>query len=95
LDVRQKYQIDRSIVDRSIERRQTIDPVTIDPSIHRSTDLQCASLAELYDEVLMPADLRAAHKANDKAVMAAYGFEWGMSESEIVGELIKLYENLT
>lgn len=87
LDVRQKYQIDRSIVDRSIERRQTIDPVTI--------DLQGASLAELYDEVLMPADLRAAHKANDKAVMAAYGFEWGMSESEIVGELIKLYENLT
>ena len=53
------------------------------------------SLADLYDETTMPADLRKAHQANDKAVMAAYGFKPNMSESEVVAELFKLYENLT
>lgn len=33
-----------------------------------------SSLAELYDEVLMPPELIRAHQANDRAVMAAYGF---------------------
>ena len=50
-----------------------------------------SSLADLYDETLMPADLRKAHRENDKAVMAAYGFKASMTESEIVGELFKLY----
>ena len=54
-----------------------------------------SSLADLYDETLMPADLRKAHRENDKAVMQAYGFDPQMSESEIVSELFKLYENLT
>ncbi|MBQ9206288.1 MAG: methylase [Treponema sp.] len=53
------------------------------------------SLAELYDEVSMPADLRRTHHENDKAVMSAYGFKQGMEESEIVAELFKLYEALT
>ena len=54
-----------------------------------------SSLADLYDETLMPLDLRRAHGENDKAVMAAYGFKPGMTESEIVAELFKMYENLT
>ena len=53
------------------------------------------SLADLYDEKVMPADLRAAHRENDKAVMAAYGFGMKMTESECVAELFKLYEKLT
>ena len=32
------------------------------------------SLADLYDEVAMPPELRKARQANDKAVMQAYGF---------------------
>ena len=52
------------------------------------------SLADLYDETFMPSDLRKAHKENDRAVMAAYGFNPKMSESEIVAELFKLYEKL-
>ena len=54
------------------------------------------SLADLYDETVMPADLRKAHQANDKAVMEAYGF-WGRlnSESECVAELMKMYQALT
>ena len=53
-----------------------------------------STLADLYDETFMPKDLRKAHEANDKAVMDAYGFKAGMTESEIVGELFKLYEKL-
>ncbi|MBR5279211.1 MAG: class I SAM-dependent DNA methyltransferase [Clostridia bacterium] len=53
------------------------------------------SLADLYDEVAMPPELRKAHQANDKAVMQAYGF-WGKlnSESECVAELMKMYQDL-
>ena len=32
-----------------------------------------SSLADLYDELAMPVELRKAHQANDKAVMEAYG----------------------
>lgn len=54
-----------------------------------------SSLADLYDETLMPPELRKAHQANDRAVMAAYGFSTKMTESECVAELFKLYESLT
>ena len=39
-------------------------------------------------------DLHKSHEANDRAVMAAYGFNVKMTESEVVAELFKLYENL-
>ena len=54
------------------------------------------SLADLYDEVTMPPELRKAHQENDRAVMAAYGFKPGQtSESECVAELFKMYQELT
>lgn len=53
------------------------------------------SLADLYDETVMPPELRKAHQENDKAVMSAYGFSIKMTESECVAELFKLYEKLT
>ena len=53
------------------------------------------SLADLYDETTMPPDLRKAHKANDQAVLAAYGFSKDTTESEIVAELMKMYQALT
>ena len=43
----------------------------------------------------MPHELRKAHQANDKAVMQAYGFKPDMPESEIVAELMKMYQKLT
>ena len=54
------------------------------------------SLADLYDEVAMPPELRRAHQQNDRAVMEAYGF-WGKlnSESECVAELMRMYQKLT
>ena len=53
------------------------------------------SLADLYDELTMPPELRQAHQANDKAVMRAYGFKKDLSESAIVAELMKMYQELT
>ena len=52
------------------------------------------SLAELYNELTMPPELRRAHQDNDRAVMAAYGFSPKMTESECVAELFKMYQNL-
>ena len=54
------------------------------------------SLADLYDEVTMPPELRKAHQANDKTVMQAYGF-WGKlnTETACVAELMKMYQKLT
>ena len=54
-----------------------------------------SSLADLYDEVTMPPELRRAHQDNDRAVMAAYGFSTKMSESDCIAELFKMYQNLT
>ncbi len=61
-----------------------------------------SSLADLYDELTMPPELRKAHQANDKAVMEAYGFikkvdgkaTW-YSPSECVSALMKMYQELT
>lgn len=64
---------------------------------------QC-SLADLYDDLTMPPELRKAHQENDKAVMEAYGFRkqdettgktrW-LTENETVAELMKMYQKLT
>ena len=53
------------------------------------------SLADLYDELTMPPELRKAHHANDFAVMDAYGFPKNITENECVAELMKLYRKLT
>ncbi len=49
-----------------------------------------STLADLYDEISMPSELRKAHRENDKAVMAAYGFKPDLEESEIVAELFRM-----
>lgn len=62
------------------------------------------SLADLYDELTMPPELRKAHQENDKAVMEAYGFcikdeqtgkyRW-LTEYETVARLMQMYQELT
>ena len=54
-----------------------------------------SSLADLYDPLTMPVELRKAHEANDRAVLQAYGLKRDASESEIVACLFKMYEKLT
>lgn len=55
------------------------------------------SLADLYDEVTMPPELRKAHQDNDRAVMEAYGFpvRRDFTESDCVAKLFELYKTYT
>ena len=54
-----------------------------------------ASLADLYDELTMPPELRTAHQQNDRAVMQVYGFSVrDMTESSCVAALMKMYQQL-
>lgn len=54
-----------------------------------------STLADLYDELTMPPELRRAHQQNDKAVMQAYGFSIkDTTESICVAELMKLYQKM-
>ena len=53
------------------------------------------TLAQLYgDKSYMFPELRKAHEANDRAVMAAYGLAPKMAEAEIVAELFRMYEEI-
>ena len=54
-----------------------------------------SSLADLYDPLTMPSELRKAHEANDRAVKAAYGYSQNITEPEIVADLFKRYQALT
>lgn len=53
------------------------------------------SLADLYDPLTMPQELRKAHQANDRAVMQAYGLDVKTtSEADCVAFLMKKYQEL-
>ena len=54
-----------------------------------------SSLADLYDPLMMPLELRKAHQANDAAVLAAYGFPLDATEGEIVAKFFEMYAELT
>lgn len=54
-----------------------------------------SSLADLYDQVLMPPELRKAHQRNDQAVMRAYGFSIkDTTEERCVAELMRMYQDI-
>lgn len=53
-------------------------------------------LADLYDPLTMPPELRTAHQQNDRAVWEAYGKAWNIGkESECVAYLMQLYQAMT
>ena len=56
-----------------------------------------SSLADVYEDLTMPAELRKAHQDNDRAVMEAYGWKASsqFTESMCVAELFKLYQQMT
>ena len=69
---------------------------TIEQSAKKILDVRAnysdATLADLYDPLSMPKDLRDAHKKNDRAVASAYCLENILDdESKITAELLKLY----
>ena len=75
-----------------------VQKVTIENTAQTILDVRAkypdSSLADLYDDLTMPTDLRKAHSDNDKAVMEAYGFNTKMTEAEIIIELLKKYQEL-
>ena len=52
------------------------------------------TLAQLYDPLTMPPELRKAHKLNDEAVLKAYGFSKNITEEECVAKLMEMYKDL-
>ena len=54
-----------------------------------------SSLADLYDPLAMPVELRNAHNKNDKLVLSFYGLKADASYDEIINELFKRYKELT
>jgi hypothetical protein len=54
-----------------------------------------SSLADLYDELVTPQELRDAHRRNDAAVERAFGFPKGAPEPLVVAELMKRYSELS
>lgn len=52
------------------------------------------SLADMYDDLIMPPELRKAHQDNDRAVMAAYGMPVkNTTESDAVTKLFEMYKD--
>lgn len=54
-----------------------------------------ASMADFYSNLILFPDLMKAHRANDAAVLEAYGFPKDASEPDIVARLFKMYQELT
>ncbi|MDD6975885.1 MAG: N-6 DNA methylase [Bacteroidales bacterium] len=54
-----------------------------------------ASMADLYGNLILFPELMKAHRANDAAVLEAYGFPKDATESDIVSRLFKMYQELT
>ena len=77
------------------EKRQKIEQTAQGILDARAFYPDC-SLADLYDEIAMPPELRKAHQLNDKAVMQAYGFSIkDTTEESCVAELMKMYQQMT
>ena len=51
-----------------------------------------SSLADLYDSLAIPSELRKAHENNDKAVLELYGLSKNSTEEQMVELLFKLYD---
>ena len=80
--------------DATDEQREIISKTSNNILTIREKYLQKGkSLADMYGEnlELLYTDLLEAHKANDKAVLAFYGFKADATEEEIVAKLMQMY----
>ena len=78
--------------DATDEQREIISKTSNNILTIREKYLQKGkSLADMYGEnlELLYTDLLEAHKANDKAVLALYGFKADATEEEIVAKLMQ------
>ncbi|MBO7125016.1 MAG: methylase [Bacteroidales bacterium] len=93
------YRYSKDIVYNNFVWPAAADVAKIEQTAQKILDARAlypdSSLADLYDATLMPVELRRAHRANDEAVLAAYGWPKDLQESEIVERLFGLYEEMT
>ena len=91
-----RYRYSKDIVYNNFVWPAAADVAKIEQTAQKILDARAlypdSSLADLYDATLMPVELRRAHRANDEAVLAAYGWPKDLQESEIVERLFGLYE---
>ena len=88
-------------IDISEQEKQKIE-LTAKEILKVRAKYSTSSLSSLYDDNIMPSDLRTAHQKNDRAVMEAYGMTkiidgkktW-LTESETVARLFEMYEDIT
>ena len=80
---------------KALETQKTKIEQTAQSILDARAQYPDSSLADLYDSLTMPPELRRAHRANDAAVLEAYGFPRDTSESDIVARLFKMYQELT
>ena len=78
--------------DATKEQRQRIEQ-TAKAILTARANHPKATLAMLYGEKMYRyADICRAHEANDRAVLAAYGWEEDTQEADIVARLMELYQ---
>ena len=74
------------------EKKRKIE-ITAQAILDARSKFPNVALSKQYGEdMYLYTDLVKAHKANDKAVMEAYGFPQNWTEPQIVAELLKLYQ---
>ena len=78
----------------SDEQREKIEK-TAQAILDARQEYPDASMADLYGNLVLFPDLMKAHRANDAAVLEAYGFPKDATESDIVARLFKMYQELT
>ena len=78
----------------SDEQRAKIE-ITAQAILDARQEYPDASMADLYGNLVLFPDLMKAHRANDVAVLEAYGFPKDATESDIVARLFKMYQELT
>ena len=95
-DIRYSPSVYNNFVWPSLDKKQK---AKIESTAQRILDVRAqfieSLLADLYAPLTMPEELLKAHKANDVAVCETYGFDKGISEEEIVAELMNMYNKIT
>jgi hypothetical protein len=86
------YPLPEGVNDSQKQKVETAAQAVLD--IRKTYTVLGKSLAQLYDPLSMPPDLKAAHDALDKAVDDCYGKTKFTSDAKRVGYLFELYDGL-
>jgi N-6 DNA Methylase len=92
LIVYNNYPFPEGVNDSQKQKVETAAQAVLD--IRKTYTMLGKSLAQLYDPLSMPPDLKAAHDALDKAVDDCYGKTKFTSDAKRVGYLFELYDVL-